>query len=173
MGGPRLTLASLMGLVAVLALGLAGLSSASTFWTAAAATVTLAILLGAVLGAILLRGAEWSVCLGFALFGVVFLGLVEWGWAGGQIGHDLTAGLADLAESMIPSPVFATRASALGPPSQVPYEKLAARQIRVGNFVEISRMALALCFALFGGYLGRLFHDRQRGLPGQGPPVTS
>ena len=52
-------------------------------------------------------------------------------------------------------------------------ETLAARQIRIGNFVQISRMALALCFALVGGYLGRLFNGRQRGLPGQGPPVTS
>ena len=34
MGRPRLTLASLMGLVAVIALGLAGLFPASTFWTA-------------------------------------------------------------------------------------------------------------------------------------------
>ena len=52
-------------------------------------------------------------------------------------------------------------------------ETLAARQIQVGNFVKISRMALALCFALVGGYLARLFNGRQRGLPGQGPPVTS
>ena len=52
-------------------------------------------------------------------------------------------------------------------------ETLAARQIQVGNFVQISRMALALCFALVGGYLGRLFNYRQHGLPGQGPPVTS
>ena len=93
MGRPRLTLASLMGLVAVIALGMAGLFSASTFWTAAAATVTLILLLGAVLGTILLRGAEWAFCLGFALFGVVYFVLVEWDWVGGQLGHDLTAGL--------------------------------------------------------------------------------
>ena len=105
---PRLTIASLMGLVAVIALGMTGLFSASTFWTSAAATVTLAILLGAVLGAILLRGAERSFCLGFALFGVVYFVLVEWDWVGGQLGHDLTAGLVDLAESVIPSPAFAT-----------------------------------------------------------------
>ena len=58
-------------------------------------------------------------------------------------------------------------------PIPVPVEALAARQIRVGNFVQISRMALALCFALIGGYLGRAFNERRRGLTGQGPPVTS
>ncbi|HMF35150.1 MAG TPA: hypothetical protein VKF17_00860 [Isosphaeraceae bacterium] len=99
--------------------------------------------------------------------------LVEWDWVGGQLGHDPTAGLVDLAESMIPSPVTAPRASARGVPIPVPVETLAARQIRVGNFVQISRMALALCFALIGGYLGRAFNERQRGLTGQGPPVTS
>ncbi len=173
MGRPRLTLASMMGLVAVCALGMTGLFSASTFWTAAAGSVTLMLLLGAVLGAILLRGAEWAFCLGLALFGVVYFVLVEWDWVGGQLGHDLTGGLVDLAESIIPSPVFATRDTAPGLPIPGPWQAVAARQIRVGNFVQISRMVLALCFALVGGYLGRAFHDRQHGLPGQGPPGTS
>jgi len=164
-----------MGLVAVTALGMTGLFSASTFWTAAAATVTLFLLLGAVLGAILLRGGERAFCLGFALFGVIYFVLVEWDWVGGQHGHDLTAGLIDLADSIlpIPSPVFAKPASAPGQPIPVPSEPVAARQIRVGNFVQISRMVLALGFALVGGYLGRAFHERQRGLPGQSPPATS
>jgi hypothetical protein len=164
-----------MGLVAVLGLGMTGLFSASTIWTTAAATVTLALLLGAVLGAILLRGAESAFCLGFALFGVVYLVLVQWDWVGGQLGHDLTAGLVDLAESTIPRPVFATRASAMGRPITAlsESEMLAAWQIRVGNFVQISRMALSIGFALVGAYLGRLFNDRQRGPQGQGPPVAS
>ncbi len=170
---PRLSLASLMGLVAVTALGMTGLFSASTFWTAAAATVTLMLLLGAVLGAILLRGGEWAFCLGFALFGIIYFVLVEWDWVGGQLGHDLTAGLVDVADSIIPSPFFATRTNASGLPIPVHSEMLAARQIRVGNFVQISRMVLALCFAFVGGYLGRVFNKRQQGLTGQGPPGTS
>ncbi len=169
MGRPRLTLASLMGLVALLALGLAGLNSSSRFWTAVAAAVTLALLLGAVLGAILLHYGERTFCLGFALFGVVFFVLVEWDWIGGQIGHDLTSGLGDLADSIIPYPLIATPASATGAPIAVPSHILAARQIRVGNFVQISRMALSIGFALLGGLLGRAFHDRQQGTPGQSP----
>jgi hypothetical protein len=160
-----------MGLVAVIALGLTGLFSASTVWTTAAATLTLALLLGAVLGAILLRGADRAFSLGFALFGVVYLVLVEWDWVGGPLGHDLTMGLASLAETMIPDPTFATRASALGPVF-VPSERLAARQVRVGNCVEISRMALALAFALVGAFLGRFFHNRQRRVLGQDPPAA-
>ena len=68
-----------MGIVAVIALGCVGLVSASTFWTSAAATITLGLLLGAVLGAVLLRGAEQAFLLGFALFGIIYL-------AAGQLG---------------------------------------------------------------------------------------
>ena len=44
-------------------------------------------------GAWMLRGEEQAACLGFALFGIVYLVLVNWGWVGAQFGHDLTAGL--------------------------------------------------------------------------------
>ena len=114
MHGPRLTLASLLGIVGVLALGFAGLASSTTFWTSAAATVTLALLLGAVLGALLLGERERAFCLGFALFGGVYLVLVDWDWLGAQFGHDLTAGLSDLADSLVPAPVVATPASPSG-----------------------------------------------------------
>jgi hypothetical protein len=46
-------------------------------------------LLGAVLGTILPRGAEWAFCLGFALLGVVHFVLVQWDWVGGQLGHSM------------------------------------------------------------------------------------
>ena len=157
-----------MGLVAVIALGLTGLFSSSTFWTAVAAAVTLALLLGALLGAWLLTGTARAFCLGFALFGFVFFVLVEWDWVGGQFGHDLTSGLVDLAESLIARPVIATPARDTGTPIVVSSETLAARQIRVGNFVQISRMALSLAFAMVGGYLGRIFSDRLHGPPGPG-----
>src|SRR5262245_40111498 len=111
MNEPRLTLASLLGIVAVVALGLAGIRSATTLWTSVAATLCLGVLLGAVLGGWLLRGKEQAFCLGFALFGIVYLVLVEWDWVGAQFGHDLTAGLSDLAESWVPSPAVATQAS--------------------------------------------------------------
>jgi hypothetical protein len=153
MNGPRVTLAGLLGIVAVAALGLAGIRSATTFWTSVASTLTLGLLLGAILGARLLRGNEQVFCLGFALFGTVYLVLVNWDWVGSQFGHDLIAGLGDLAEFLIPTPVVATPASARGFSPSVPFELLAARQVRIGNFVQISRMALALLFGLAGGFM--------------------
>jgi hypothetical protein len=162
MNEPRLTLASLLGIVAVIALGLAGIRSATTVWTSAASTITLGLFLGAVLGGGLLRGKEQAFCLGFALFGIVYLVLVNWDWVGGQFGHDLTAGIVDLAESVVPTPVVATRASSNGLPPEVTFESLAARQVRVGNFVQISRMSLALLFGLVGGYVALYLARRSR-----------
>jgi hypothetical protein len=176
--GPRFSLAGLMGIVAVIALGCVGLVSASTFWTSAAATITLGLLLGAVLGAVLLRGADQAFLLGFALFGIVYLLLVDWDWFGGQLGHDLTVGLVDVAETVIAAPRVASApiaspfptlsasppASASGPMTHL--EPVAAHSIKIGNFVQISRMSLALLFALAGGCVGRLlFHRRQRQEP--------
>jgi hypothetical protein len=165
--GPRFSLAGLMGIVAVIALGCVGLLSASTFWTSAAATITLALFLGAVLGVILLRGAEQSFLLGFALFGIVYLVLVDWDWFGGQLGHDLTVGLVDVAESVIPSPRVATAPIAsplpLQPPTMEPMETFAAHSVKVGNFVQIGRMTLALLFALVGGSLGLFLFKRRHG----------
>jgi hypothetical protein len=160
MSRPQLTLASLLGVVAVIALGLAGLLSASTFWTTSAATVTLACLLASALGAILLRGPERSFSLGFAVFGLVYLILVNWDWIGGQFGHDLTAGLGEAAERMIPAPVTAATAAPVRGPSLVPFELIQSRQIRVGNFVQIGRMSLAMMFAFLGGIIGRSLQSR-------------
>jgi hypothetical protein len=160
-----------MGIVAVIALGCVGLVSASTFWTSAAATITLGLLLGAVLGAVLLRGAEQAFLLGFALFGIIYLLLVDWDWFGGQLGHDLTAGLSDIAESIIPAPRVATAPitspfpSAPASPSVsgpiVPMETFAAHSVKIGNFVQIGRMTLALLFALVGGIVGWLLFSRR------------
>ena len=86
----------------------------------------------------------------FALFGLVYFLLCGIALArrSNAFHHYLTAGLVDLAESVIPSPVVATRwCRTLGIPISVTIERLAARQIRFGNFVQINRMALAVCIA--------------------------
>ncbi len=107
----RISLASLLGIIAVIAMGLAGMVSASSLWTTAASTVTLAMLLGpsSPPGCSRVDRAFWA---GFALFGWTYLVLVNWDWIGGQFGHDLTAGLSDLAESMfaeVPIPISRRR----------------------------------------------------------------
>jgi hypothetical protein len=111
----RISLAALMAIIGVIALGLAGMVSASRFWTASAATVTLALLLAAILSARLSDGTERPISAGFALFGWTYLLLVNWDWVGGQFGHDLTAGLNEVAEAIFPevrAPVIPTSPAA-------------------------------------------------------------
>ena len=176
----RISLATLLVIVAVLALGLAGMVSASRLATAAMATVTLALLLAAILAAWLLAGSARAFWVGFALFGWTYLVLVNWDWVGGQFGHDLTAGLGDLAELLVPE--------ATGPdpgliaPSIVPapgrrvnpqIELEQLRQAKVGNLVEFGRMLLSLLFALVGGFLARTMAARHELRPGTpGPAAT-
>src|SRR4051794_34815811 len=133
MNAPRLSIAGLLGIVAVAALGMTGLRSATTFWTSAAGTITLGLFLGSILGACMLRGRERAGCVGFALFGIVYLILVNWDWIGGQFGISLTAGLGDLADTLVPKPPLASGPNAGGTPRlAVATEVLAARQVRVG-----------------------------------------
>ena len=169
MPGFRMSIAGLLGIVAVIAIGLAGMRSASTLWTTAAATVTLALLLMALLASILLDGTERAFWAGFALFGWSYLLLVNWDWVGGQFGHDLTGGLSDLAEA-----IFDEGPPATGPQSgpgapAVPVvfgarylQTARARQIQLGNFVQIGRMSLALLFGLVGGAIARGLAGRGR-----------
>jgi hypothetical protein len=203
----RISLATLLMIVAVVALGLAGMVSASRFWTAAAATVTLALLLAAVLAACLLAGADRAFWAGFALFGWVYLLLVNWDWVGGQFGHDLTAGLSAVAEIIFPEVTvtgppqvsgsgFPTppapsvkmapgpRAPAVVTPALPPspsaetiagfnfFEMTQQRQIKIGNFVQIGRMLLALLFALLGGFLARTMAERRDAQAGSAGPAA-
>ena len=100
----RLSLAALRSIIAVIAIGLAGMMSAAPLWRAAAATVTLAVLLTADPRRGARIRARPSVLDGFALFGWTYLVLVDTDWLSGQFGHDLRAGLSEAAESLLPDP---------------------------------------------------------------------
>ena len=180
----RISLAASMAIIALIALGLAGMMSASRVWTAVAGTLTLALLLTALLAAGILTGIDRAFWTGFALFGWVYLLLVNWDWIRAQFGHDLTAGLSEVAEVMIPevrvpvpppqSPIVVS-APQTGRIVTTPTEEILQRQIKVGNFVQIGRMFLSLLFAMAGGFIARLLAERpgaRRNTPGpEGPPL--
>jgi hypothetical protein len=181
---PRISLATLIGIVAVIALGLAGMVSGSRLWLMLASTVTLALLLAALLASWLFSGIDRAFWVGFALFGWTYLIMVNWDWVGGQIGHDLTAGISEAAEWLLPDikpppfpfgsptpwPVSTTSPAPFGqavpappaPVNQVDYmERSRQRQIKIGNFVQICRMSGALCFGVLGGWLARILAQRE------------
>jgi hypothetical protein len=177
---PRFSLATLIGIVAVIALGLAGMLSGSRLWLMLASTATLAVLLAAILASWLFSGIERAFWVGFALFGWTYLIMVSWDWVGGQIGHDLTVGISEAAERILPDvkpppfpfglPTVPPSVSTSSPtrisvPSaalnQGDYIELSRqRQIKIGNFVQIGRMMGSLCFGMLGGWLGRVLAKR-------------
>ena len=59
-------------------------------------------------------------------------------------------------------PVVAAPAGMAGYPPYVPTQFLASRQVRVGNFVQIARMSLALLFGLAGGLVACFLAGRGR-----------
>jgi hypothetical protein len=182
---PRISLATLIGIVAVIALGLAGMLSTSRLWLMLASTVALALLLAALLASWLFCGEERAFWVGFALFGWTYLILVNWDWVGGQIGHDLTVGFNEAAEWLLPQvrdPGLQFGVATLPPgtstmlpgaPGQavpVPrvvvreaeyFELVRRRHIKLGNFVQICRIMGALCFGVLGGWLARTMAQRE------------
>jgi hypothetical protein len=173
----RITILGMIGLVAMVGFWLASLIAATAWWTSAASTVTLAILLSSVLGACFQRGLDRAYWSGFALFGITYMILVNWDWLGGQFGHDLTGGLSALAEIVIPSEPQAPSPFQRLPPGGVRANQKTIGEslelvIRRGNFVQIGRMGLTLLFAILGGLIARFLAARGE-RPGAGSATIS
>jgi hypothetical protein len=117
-----------------------------------------------VLGACFLRGESRAFSAGFALFGGVYLLLVNWDWIGGQLGHDLTRGLSDLAESRVfPLPAGQNQ-------GYFAFETLQQRQARIGNFVQVVRLVFSVLFGLAGGWIAHAMAARSRVGHSEAPP---
>ena len=69
-----------MGAVLVLAVGFAGLSTASALWASAVFTLAVTLLAGAILGAVACRGPSRIAWLGFAVFGWTYVPATFWLW---------------------------------------------------------------------------------------------
>jgi hypothetical protein len=80
----RLSIAGLMGVILIVALGLVGLKEGTEFWAGATFLLTALLLLGSILNAIHGRGAIRAGWVGFALFGWAYAIFVFGNWSGGQ-----------------------------------------------------------------------------------------
>jgi hypothetical protein len=72
----RLNIASLLGVIVILGVGIAALREASDLWESGVFTATLGILLASILLAVHSAESSRAYWLGFALFGWIYLGLV-------------------------------------------------------------------------------------------------
>jgi hypothetical protein len=77
----RFSIAQSMAIVLLVGIGLAALRSGTVLWASTVFTLTVAVLLTAILGAMARRGRARMIWAGFALFGWVYLGTTFGPWA--------------------------------------------------------------------------------------------
>lgn len=82
MGRYRLSLAALMGVVALIAVGVAALRSSTAIWAALVILLALGTVCGATVGAVLRRGPDRGPWLGFAVFGWAYFLMTLSPWGG-------------------------------------------------------------------------------------------
>ena len=171
----RISIAGVLGSVAVFAIGLAALVNATTAWAGVAFTLTIGVLLASVLATIL-RGWRRGGWLGLALLG--------WGYF--FIGHVSALGLADYSR-MLPDTaadwIFSkANLEPVPPPSfdgmspKTPEERayFAARNVyneRSANATNIGRWFSVLLFAEVGAVLGVLLARGRRANDAAPPPA--
>jgi hypothetical protein len=179
----RFTLAELMAAVIFIELGFAALRSASPLWASAVFTLTVAVLLVAVLGAMARRGRARMTWAGFALFGRVYLGTTFGPWAtvhGVTAPPYVTRWPLDYWDSKLwsvhrvethqsgeelfsrftpvlpPPPVAAPLSPALAPTPRAPL----VLTPDAFQFRRIGHCLAAILFGLVGAVLGRLLATR-------------
>lgn len=167
MRGFRLSVAGLAGVVALAALWIAAVMASSNVCLTLATMVTLAVLLSSPFGFMRRRAFDQAFWIGFTLFGWTYFVLVNWDWVGGTVGHALTGGISEAAEWLFPvdPTIEAYNNFPRGPggqplrvlPPNFNYSEAArAREMKIGNFMQIARLTASLAFALLGGLIARV-----------------
>lgn len=180
---PRVSIAALMGVVAVVALGAVALREANELWASAVFTLTLGILGLACLGAAFRRGTSRAAFAGFAAFGLGYMFLCFGPWASSEIRPNLvTTKLLEWAGPRVirfrPAPqVLSDLSTRLAVPHERrPHEKIVFveyvedsgswRPARAtGEFLRVGHSLFALLAALIGGLAARYFYDTRTPQP--------
>jgi hypothetical protein len=99
----RFSIATLLGVVGLAAVGFAALRSATEPWASATFTATVAVLSTAALGALLCRGRSRSAWIGLAVFGWIYLAVTFGPWPRNVVGPPplLTVTLLDLVQDYV------------------------------------------------------------------------
>jgi hypothetical protein len=166
-----------MAIVLLLAVGFAGLRTATALWASAAFTLTVTLLATALLGAAACRGRPRMACLGFSIFGWVYLLTTFWLWPGPNgvsAPPFLTKMLLDAIQPvsmtsavMTVDPGPAGEEMRVEPPPLVttplPGNRgtrtapFAGRVVNLLHYRRIGHMLAAVAFGLLGGLLATLF----------------
>ena len=173
----RFSIAGLMAVVFVFAVGFAGLRAASPLWASVVFTFTVALLAAAILGSAACRGRVRMAWIGFAVFGWTYLLATFWLWPGpngvtappfvtkalldySQPAHNATVNTLDPGPTGEQStdyvPTFGMRPGTMipaGPPPGV-------RVVNLLHYRRIGHCLAAIVFAVAGAVLGMVFSAR-------------
>ena len=147
----RFSILTLLGLVAVAAVGCAALLNANDVWAEVCYSVTFITLLVAFVAGLILRGGTRAFCIGFAVFGLAYF----------------SDGLFDKSAllSTTLSDYVSKRIEGLPPDERIEsaiqtWDSLTARRGQPANvhFVIVFNSIFSLVYALFGGFVARYFY---------------
>ena len=150
MTGPRLTLSGMLGIVALLALGLGAMRSASVYWVSAVSWVLLVWLCAGLLGAIFRHGTARVFWIGFAVFGWVYLLIVHTAMMNTTYSAELSTGVHQLIEALFP----------LDHAQQFDRDVQHDHAVRLIRMRALADLYLNFGFAALGGYLALRFAAR-------------
>jgi hypothetical protein len=151
MTGPRLTLSGMLGLIALVGLGLGALRSASVFWVSAVSWVLLFWLCAALLGVIFARGASRVFWTGFALFGWAYLVLVHSSLMSTTLSAEMSTGVHHMIEAALPFDPNAL------PKGANPFDARHAHSVRLIRLRVLADLYSNFAFAVTGGLLAGRF----------------
>ncbi|MDR3634973.1 MAG: hypothetical protein P4L84_14305, partial [Isosphaeraceae bacterium] len=166
MTGPRLTLSGMLGLIALIAIGLGALRFASVYWASAVSWVLLLWLCAGLLGVIFRRGSARDFWVGFTVFGWIYLLLVHTSLMSTTLSAEMSAGIHQAIDSLLPFDAITVANPANAIEAQHDH---AVRLIRLRALAD---MYLNFAFAVFGGFLALRFtarRDQQTTPPSEEP----
>ncbi len=177
----RFSIAGLMAVVLLFAVGFAGLRTASPLWASAVFTIAVTLFAAAILGAAAYRGPSRITWLGFGIFGWTYLLATFWLWPepnGVTAPPFLTKALLDSFQPSSNATVMTIDTGPTGEKSTEPHPmggsiaatELAAFRGRVVNplhYRRIGHTLAAIVFGIVGALLGALFFGRSKAADGQ------
>jgi len=178
----RFTIAGLMAVVLVFAIGFAGLRLASSFWASGLFTATVVVLASAVVAVALSRGRAQAVWLGFTGFGWTYLLATFWLW---PVPNGVTAPpllTKALIDDFQPNAQFGTLMTVdTGPRGEPVIEQqemqlvqmagktFKARIIDLIQYRRIAHTLAAIAFGILGALVGVLITVRKPAMATNGP----